>query len=248
MVSDDGRFWQIPGAKSWSGTEFSSILKHTATAGEAPAKRGEQRVFITFEGVEGCGKSTQIEHTAHYMMGKGMEVVVTREPGGTPVGEAIRAILLDPDHAGMSAMTEVLLYAAARAQHVDQLIRPALARGAVVISDRFADSTTAYQGAARQLGVELISELHSMATRRCWPDLTLVLDLDPRIGMARVVEKRALDRIEQEPMAFHDAVRQSFVMLAELEPDRMKIIDAAQPIETVSAAIRAEVDKALAAR
>ena len=203
-------------------------------------------MFITFEGVEGCGKSTQIDRLAHYLKDRGLDVVVTREPGGTPVGEAIRTILLDPDHTSMSPMTEVLLYAASRAQHVDQVIRPALDRGAIVISDRFADSTTAYQGAARQLGVDLISQVHSMATRRVWPDLTLVLDLDPRIGMQRVVEKRALDRLEHEPMDFHDAVRESFVLLAGLEPERMKIVDADRPLEEVEADIRALVEEALA--
>jgi dTMP kinase len=204
-------------------------------------------MFITFEGVEGCGKSTQIDMLARHIKAEGFEVVVTREPGGTPIGEAIRAILLDPDHHAMSPMTEVLLYAAARAQHVDQLIYPALQRGSIVISDRFADSTTAYQGAARQLGVDLITQVHSMATRRVWPDLTIVLDLDPRIGMQRVVQQRALDRLEHEPMAFHDAVWQSFVALAKHEPERMRVVDVSGPVEEVALIVREIVDQALAA-
>ena len=204
-------------------------------------------MFITFEGVEGCGKSTQIDLLARELKDRGFDVLATREPGGTPVGEAIRAILLDRDHADMSPMTEVLLYAASRAQHVDQFIRPALKEGKIVVCDRFADSTTAYQGAARQLGVELISQLHSMATRRVWPDLTIVLDLDPRIGMERVVQKRALDRLEHEPMSFHDSVRQSFVALAGHEPERMRVVDASQSVEEVAAIVRNIVDEALAA-
>ena len=204
-------------------------------------------MFITFEGVEGCGKSTQIDLLARELKDRGFDVLATREPGGTPVGEAIRAILLDRDHADMSPMTEVLLYAASRAQHVDQVIRPALKEGKIVVCDRFADSTTAYQGAARQLGVELISQLHSMATRRVWPDLTIVLDLDPRIGMERVVQKRALDRLEHEPMSFHDSVRQSFVALAGHEPERMRVVDASQSVEEVAAIVRNIVDEALAA-
>lgn len=204
-------------------------------------------MFISFEGVEGCGKSTQIDLLARSLKERGLDVLVTREPGGTPVGEAIRALLLDPDHTEMSAMTEVLLYAASRAQHVDQVISPALRDGKIVVSDRFADSTTAYQGAARQLGVELISQLHSMATRRTWPDLTIVLDLDPRIGMERVVQKRALDRLEHEPMSFHEAVRESFVMLAKHEPERMRVVDASKSVEEVASIVRQIVDEALAA-
>ena len=200
-------------------------------------------LFITMEGVEGCGKTTQTALLRDYLSGLGRDVLVTREPGGTAIGEAIRAILLDRAHVAMSAWAELLLYAAARAQHVDEVIRPALAAGRIVLCDRFADSTTAYQGGGRALPSESIERLHEIAIRGVWPDLTLVIDVPPEEGLARA--RRALDRIESEPPSFHERVREAFCELARREPDRVKLVSGLQPVERVAAAVRTHVDALL---
>jgi dTMP kinase len=198
--------------------------------------------FITVEGVEGCGKSTQLRLLEEHLTGKGHTVVVTREPGGPPIAETIRRILLDPANSALSPTTELLLYEAARAQHVDQLIRPALESGNIVLCDRFADSTTAYQGAARGLPRETVLRLHQVATRGTWPDLTIVLDLPPEEGLKRAGALGAPDRLEKEPLEFHQRVREGFLELAQAEPDRVKVIDAAQAIERVAEEISRLVD------
>ena len=190
--------------------------------------------FITIEGVEGCGKSTQVVQLKHDLESKGHAVEVTREPGGTPVGEAIRRILLDPDYADMSPTTELLLYAAARAQHVAQRIRPALEAGRIVLCDRFADSTTAYQGAGRQLSEDIVRRLHEIATSGVWPDLTIVLDLPVEVGLARATRRTAPDRLETEPLAFHRRVREEFLRLARSEPSRIKVIDGDRAVDDVT--------------
>lgn len=204
-------------------------------------------VFISFEGIEGCGKTTQLARMADWLRGHGHEVVTTREPGGTPIAEAIRGLLLDVANRAMSPTCELLLYEAARAQHVDERIRPALEAGAIVLCDRFADSTTAYQGAARALGVEVARQLHAVATRGVWPDLTLLFDLPVHEGLART-HGRELDRIEQEPAAFHENVREEFLSIARAEPARVMVVDARQPEEAVAEEARALVDALLAAR
>jgi len=205
-------------------------------------------VFITFEGVEGCGKTTQIERLHDYLRCQGYAVEVTREPGGTPIAETIRKVLLDTDNDTLAPVTELLLYEAARAQHVAERIRPALAAGAVVLCDRFADSTTAYQGAGRSLSFEEVNRLHQLATQGVWPDLTFLIDLPVNIGFQRVSLRGAVDRIEREAQAFHERVRQGFLELAHREPERITIVDGMHSVETVAGAIRARVDAFLAAR
>lgn len=202
-------------------------------------------VFITFEGVEGCGKSTQIALLQDYLTSRGQAVLATREPGGPPISEKIRALLLDPGHAAMSPVAELLLYEAARAQLVDEWIRPALEEGRVVLCDRFADSTTAYQGAGRALGLDLVTQVHAIATRGIWPDLTLVLDVPAAEGLARAARARGQDRIEREPLPFHEAVRGEFHALAKREPERVKIIDGTRCVDEVAADIRSLVNRIL---
>jgi dTMP kinase len=199
-------------------------------------------VFITFEGVEGCGKSTQIEMLRRYMEELGHDVVQTREPGGTPIAEAIRDLLLDPTNDGMGDSTELLLYEAARAQHVHSLIGPALEAGKVVLCDRFADSTTAYQGAGRGLSDEILGQLHRIATRDIWPDLTFIIDIPAKTGLERARKRGEADRIEQESLAFHERVRQRFAQLAKQAPERITIVDGHGTIHDVSLLIRARVD------
>ncbi len=202
--------------------------------------------FITFEGVEGCGKSTQLARAETYIREKGLQVDVTREPGGTRIGEAIRAMLLNPEHTEMSHVAELMLYAAARAQHVDERIAPALRQGHVVLCDRFVDSTTAYQGGARGQDVELLASLQGFATRGCMPDRTLLFDIDARAALARVQGRRPLDRIEREPLAFHERVREAYLALAQHEPERVVIINAAQDEAAVFSEVRAVIEETLA--
>ena len=193
--------------------------------------------FITLEGVEGCGKTTQMSLLRDRLEEAGRHVVLTREPGGTPVAEAIRAILLDPANTALSPVAELLLYEAARAQHVAERIKPALDEGAIVVCDRFADSTTAYQGAGRVLPLETVLHLHRVATGTVWPDLTIVLDLPAETGLERAAAARSRDRIELEPLEFHQRVRAEFLRIAEAEPERIKVVDASQPPEAVAEAI-----------
>jgi dTMP kinase len=208
-------------------------------------RNGSPGLFIAFEGVEGCGKSTQIIHLKHYLESQGYDVMITREPGGTPIGEAIRSVLLEPAYQAMTAMTEVLLYEAARAQHVAERIRPALAAGQIVLSDRFADSTTAYQCGGRGLSREWIERLHTIAADGLWPDLTVVLDVPVAMGLERAEQESPRDRIESEPLAFHERVREAFLTLAKAEPHRVKVIDGTRNAEVVAAEIRGHVDPLL---
>jgi len=205
-------------------------------------------LFITFEGPEGAGKTTQIGLLAAWLEARGRECVTTREPGGTAIGEELRRIL--KHHQGpLADATEVLLFAAARAQHVHELIRPALARGAVVLCDRFADSTMAYQGHARDIDRELIRRLNDFAVGAGRPDLTLLLDLPPQAGMVRARRRGAdpggADRIEAEAEDFHARVRAGFLAIAREEPGRVKVIDATPPPDQVQAQIREVVRHAL---
>lgn len=185
--------------------------------------------FIAFEGGEGAGKSTQVTALAAYLKAAGRDVVVTREPGGTRIGAAIRSLLLDPANRDLSARAEALLYAADRAQHVDTVIGPAIRRGAVVISDRYVDSSLAYQGAARPLDPEEVEALNEFATNDLMPHLTLLLDIDPVLGLRR---SGKTDRLEAEPLAFHQAVRAGFLALAAQDPRSHTVIAADQdPLE-----------------
>ncbi len=205
-------------------------------------------LFITFEGVEGCGKSTQLKELQAHLEAAGHTVVVTREPGGTPIAESIREILLDPDNTAMGATAELLLYEAARAQHIHEKIAPALQAGQVVLCDRFADSTTAYQGAGRGIAPETLRDLHDIATGGIWPHVTILIDLDPRIGLKRARNRGREDRLEREAIEFHQRVRDGFLRLAAEEPDRIHIVDGNAPIEAVSSAIIAHIDTCLAPR
>lgn len=204
--------------------------------------------FITFEGVEGCGKSTQITLLWEYLVEAGYDVIVTREPGGTPIAEAIRGVLLNPDHENMGPTTELLLYAAARAQHVYEKIAPALAAGQIVLCDRFADSTTAYQGGGRGLSAEILKILNEIATGGVWPDCTLLIDVPVTVGLERARSRGRKDRIEQEPVAFHERVREGFLALAAVEPARIHVIDGTTPVEDVHHAICHAVEAVLATR
>lgn len=193
-------------------------------------------VFITFEGGEGCGKSTQIGLLEATLTGVGFSVVTLREPGGTDLGEEVRAILLDHSHNSMSASAELLLYEASRAQLVAERIRPALAIGQIVICDRFIDSTLAYQGYGRGLLLEEIEQVNRIATRGLTPDLTVVLDIAPEIGLARAT-RGGTDRLESEDVAFHERVRHGFLELAKANPARYVVIDASDTVEEVQARV-----------
>jgi dTMP kinase len=190
--------------------------------------------FIVFEGGEGAGKSTQSRALADYLEARGHRVRRTREPGGTPAAEAIRAVLLDPANTGLDDRAEALLFAAARGDHAARVIRPALAAGDIVISDRYLDSSVAYQGVARDLGAERVADLSLWATGGLVPDLTIVLDVDPAVGLARVVGP---DRLESEPVEWHRRVRQAFLEIAAAAPDRYLVLDGTRPVEDLAVEI-----------
>jgi dTMP kinase len=200
-------------------------------------------IFVTFEGIEGCGKTTQVELLKRYLEALGHEVVVTREPGGCFIGEKIRKILLDPENRGMTALTELLLYEASRAQHVADVIEPALEEGKTVISDRFYDASTAYQGYARGLGADRVNELNLVATGGLRPDLTIVLDLPASEGLRRL--GRDLDRIESEALDFHEKVRNGYIEIAGNDPERVKVVSSAGDLDNTAAEITGIVDELL---
>lgn len=194
-------------------------------------------VFITFEGGEGCGKSTQQRLLARRLEAAGLTVRSLREPGGTIVGEAVRTVLLDPEHTGLDATAEVLLYEAARAQLVAEVIEPALAAGEVVLCDRFFDSSTAYQGHARGLPLDQIKTLNRVATGGLVPDRTLLLDIDAALGVERATCEGGADRLECEDIAFHERVRHGFLTVAAENPERFRVIDAQGEVEVVATRI-----------
>ena len=188
-------------------------------------------IFITMEGPDGSGKSSQIELLKDYLSEKGYDIIVTREPGGTQISEKIRQIILDKENEKMSDMTELMLYVAARAQLVDEVIKPALDKNQVVISDRFVDSSAVYQGIARGLGTKLVYEMNQYAISRM-PDITFLLDLDAKEGIKRKKHQAALDRLELEKLSFHEKVVEGYRSLAK-EQDRIVLIDATLPKETI---------------
>ncbi|MGI4878129.1 MAG: dTMP kinase [Janthinobacterium lividum] len=202
--------------------------------------------FITLEGGEGAGKSTQAALLATALRAEGIEVVATREPGGTPGAEAIRALIVEGDPDRWSALTELLLVNAARADHVTRLIRPALARGAWVVCDRYIDSTLAYQGAGKGLQRDALIDQHRLATGNLWPDLTLVLDLPALFGVARAAERGAPDRFERTGGDFHERVAQAFRAAVIEDPARVRLIDATRDPASVAAAIWAEIEPLVA--
>lgn len=206
--------------------------------------------FISFEGPEGAGKSTQIQRLAAHLTGCGQKCLLTKEPGGTPIGQQIRKILLHRDHDGMDPVCEALLYLADRAQHVRQTIRPALEEGVWVITDRYHDSTRAYQGAARGLDPNHLETLFQMATGGLQPDLTVLLDLPVEEGLRRAKTRNnaanlevAEGRFEAEAIAFHQRVREFFLELAEAAPERFVVIDATQSEDRVSEAVREQLER-----
>lgn len=190
--------------------------------------------FIVFEGGEGAGKSTQAAALAELLQAQGRSVIRTREPGGTPAAEAIRGILLDPAFAGLDDRAEALLFAAARGDHAQRVIRPALRRGDIVVCDRFMDSSMAYQGIARGLGPDVVANLSLWATDGLIPDLTVVLDIDPQVGLGRVSSP---DRLESEPLEWHRRVREGFVEIARRDPRRYLVLDAGRPPEDLATEI-----------
>lgn len=196
-------------------------------------------LFITLEGPEGAGKSTNREYLAERLREQGVDVLLTREPGGTPLAERIRELLLDPSDEPMAADTELLLVFAARAQHLQQVIRPALAKGSVVLCDRFTDATYAYQGGGRGLSIERIAQLEQFVQAELRPDLTLIFDLPVEVGLARAAARGRLDRFEQEGRGFFEAVRQAYLQRAAQAPQRYRVLDAAQSLAQVQADIDA---------
>lgn len=200
-------------------------------------------LFITFEGPEGSGKTTQIRLLAEWLKLQDRAVLLTREPGGTRIGDGIRALLLDPTHTEMQPETEILLFSAARAQVVGQVIRPHLAQDGIVLCDRFADSTLAYQGYGRQLDLATLHRITAFATGNLSPDLTICLDLPVEVGLRRKAggDQAEWNRMEREQLAFHERVRQGFLALAAAEPARWLVVDALQVVDQIQAQIRKRV-------
>ncbi len=195
------------------------------------------------EGPDGSGKTTQIEMLKTYLESKGYDIVITREPGGTVISEAIRAIILNKDYQEMSHMTELLLYASARAQLVNQVIKPALAEGKAVICDRFVESSAVYQGIGRGLGVSTVYEVNNYALGDVKPKLTIFMDLDADEGIRRKENQTELDRMEMEDLSFHKRVVEGYRQLAQLYPERIFPVDATLPIEKIHSIIVEEVEK-----
>lgn len=206
--------------------------------------------FVTFEGGEGTGKTTQLKALLAHLRAAGWDAIETRDPGGTPIGKQIRGLLLDPENTRMAAASELFLYEASRAQLVHEVIRPALDAGRIVLCDRFTDSTVAYQGYGRELDLDLIARLNAMATDGVRPDLTFLLDLDPEAGLVRATQRvtqrqERHDRIEEEVLAFHQRVRAGYRAIAAAEPGRVAVLDAARGMAEIEGDIRRRVDELL---
>ena len=213
-------------------TTSSGTINSPCVVWQKTQEGDRPQVFISFEGIEGCGKTTQVQRLASVLAERGIPHVVTREPGGTRVGRKIRRILLDPAHEEMEALTELLLYAADRAQHATQVIRPALAAGHWLICDRFADATTAYQGYGRGQDLGLLDSLHEVTTQNMWPQITLLLDCPGEIGLKRARQRLAAiapqdreDRFELEVRSFHQRVREGYLKLAAEHAERFIVLD-----------------------
>ena len=205
-------------------------------------KRG---LFVTVEGTDGCGKTTQIRNIIDHLSSLGCRVVLTREPGGTRISENIRSIILDPTFTEMHSITELMLYSAARAQLVEQVIKPSIAKSETVICDRYIDSFYAYQGYGRGLDMDMLKKITSLAIDDMIPDITIFLDLDPEIGLRRRMNAANGDRIENEQIEFHRRVYDGYKQLARENPDRIKIIDASRSVEEVWQDVRRQLDMAL---
>ncbi|MBU8716007.1 MULTISPECIES: dTMP kinase [Brevibacillus] len=207
---------------------------------------GTKGRFITVEGGEGAGKSTVIAKLYEELQARGVDVLLTREPGGIDIAEKIREIILNPAHTQMDERTEALLYAAARRQHLAEKVLPALQAGKIVLCDRFIDSSLAYQGHARGLGIEAVYEINRFAVGDCMPELTLFFDIRPEVGLARINKARGreVNRLDLEGIRFHQLVREGYQLVMEKDPDRFVVIDAEQPMEQVyESALRVLLDR-----
>jgi dTMP kinase len=205
-------------------------------------------LFISFEGIEGTGKSTQARLLRDWLEARGMEAVLTREPGGTGIGKKIRQVLLDTGHGGMDPVTELLLYAADRRQHMTEEILPSTGRGLVVITDRFSDSTRAYQGQARGIDPRVLDGIDRVATGGMRPDLTVLLDMDVLEGLSRNRSANKSDRLELEEISFHERVRKAFLDIQRSEPGRVKLVDATGTVEEVHGRVVGVVEEFLEGR
>lgn len=201
-----------------------------------------QGILISIEGPDGAGKTTQISLLKQYLEQKGFSCILTREPGGTKISEKIRHLILDKENSKMGAVTEMLLYSAARAQLVHEVIRPALEEGKVIICDRYVDSSAVYQGIARNLGVDTVYEVNEYAIQGIWPDLTIHLDLEAEEGIRRKKNQTELDRMELETMDFHKKVCEGYRTLAKRNPDRIKTINAMLSVEEIHEAIKKQLE------
>jgi dTMP kinase len=207
--------------------------------------------FITFEGIEGSGKSTQIRLLFEHLKGRDVDLKMTREPGGTVIGEKVRGILLDPTTRGLIPRAELFLYAAARLQHIEEVIQPALDEGKVVLCDRFMDATVAYQGYGREVPLNEVKVVNSLVTVDLQPDLTILLDLPVEVGLGRARERNQADaasaasRFEEEDLEFHQRVREGYLAIAAGDRSRVKIIPADQPVEKVARQVQSVVSRAL---
>ena len=215
----------------------------------SPSQPGTPGLFIAFEGGDGAGKSTQAALLTDALAALGHVVVRTREPGGTPVGEKLRSLVLDHGHGEIDARCEALIFAAARAAHAAQVIAPAVARGEIVISDRYIDSSIAYQGTGRGLGADAVARINAWATEDLWPDLTVLLDVTPAEGrVRRTAGDAAEDRLESEPDDFHAGIRNAFLDLAAASPGRYLVLGAREPVSVLAEQILGRVTSLLAAR
>jgi dTMP kinase len=211
-------------------------------------------LFVTFEGVEGSGKTTQIQRLKRYLTQKGILCKVTREPGGCPIGEKVRKILLNPDHREMSPLSELLLYEASRAQHVMEVIKPLLKKGMVVLCDRFSDASIAYQGYGRKVDLKLVERLNRLSSQGIKPDITFLLDCPPDVGLKRALQrnqklkKEKEGRFEREKIQFHHKVRRGYLSIAKEEPHRVKVIDTREGEEKVFQKIRQIVDELIGSK
>ena len=205
-------------------------------------------LFVAFEGGEGAGKSTQVRLLCGWLTAQGRAARATFEPGGTPAGAAVRAIVLDRAHTGLSPRAEALLYAADRAQHAHAVLHPALAAGEVVVTDRYVDSSLAYQGAGRTVGLDDVAAISRWATQGLRPDLTVLLDLPPETGLARARGRAVADRLESESLEFHERVRDTFRTLAAAEPARYLVLDATRGVDELAADVRERVGALLEVR
>jgi dTMP kinase len=205
-------------------------------------------LFITFEGVEGSGKTTQIRRLKTYLARKGISCIITREPGGTRIGDQVRKILLNPDHKGLDPLAELFLYEAARAQHIKEFIKPLLEKKGVILCDRFADASVAYQGEGRRLGVKLVERLNQLATDGLKPDVTFLLDCPTGVGLKRAIRRNEVlkqekeGRFEKEKIQFHNRVRKGYLSLARKEPRRVKVIDTRKGEDMVFEEIQKIID------